>query len=254
MYIDFHVHVLPDLDDGSKNVWQSIEMLKLSGAAGIRTVVATPHFRPWETQVADFLRKRKKAKQTLESAVAKTAANQDIPKLLCGAECSYIKGMSRYPRLEELCLEGTNYLLLELPNGKWSDEMFEELYRLNMHRGLRLMIAHPNRYEQEIRRLDAIGIFFEIDCLFQLNAGPLARWVKRKWNLSLLSSPVPCVLGSDMHSEMPEEQSIRQAGEIIERKLGLKIPDRIQRVSRAVLHNETPVRIKEMWKTHGQAL
>lgn len=42
-YIDIHSHILPGLDDGSKSVKQSIEMLKIANSQGITSIVATPH-------------------------------------------------------------------------------------------------------------------------------------------------------------------------------------------------------------------
>ncbi|MCD8379114.1 MAG: histidinol-phosphatase, partial [Lachnospiraceae bacterium] len=42
--IDFHSHFLPGLDDGSKSVEESLEMLALSWESGVDRIVATPHF------------------------------------------------------------------------------------------------------------------------------------------------------------------------------------------------------------------
>ena len=42
--IDFHTHILPGMDDGSKNIEESIQMLKMQAEQGIRCVVASPHF------------------------------------------------------------------------------------------------------------------------------------------------------------------------------------------------------------------
>ena len=41
--IDIHSHVLPGLDDGSRNMEQSLHMLRIAQEQGIETVVATPH-------------------------------------------------------------------------------------------------------------------------------------------------------------------------------------------------------------------
>lgn len=41
---DFHTHILPAIDDGSKSVAESIEMLTALSEQGISRVVATPHF------------------------------------------------------------------------------------------------------------------------------------------------------------------------------------------------------------------
>ena len=44
MFVDFHSHILPGVDDGAKSVDESIDMLLLEKEQGIDVVVATPHF------------------------------------------------------------------------------------------------------------------------------------------------------------------------------------------------------------------
>ena len=42
--IDFHSHILPGIDDGSRNVETSIGMLRMCKEHGVDTMIATPHF------------------------------------------------------------------------------------------------------------------------------------------------------------------------------------------------------------------
>lgn len=41
---DFHCHILPGVDDGSKDMDMTMEMLDLAYAQGIRKIIATPHY------------------------------------------------------------------------------------------------------------------------------------------------------------------------------------------------------------------
>lgn len=41
--IDIHNHILPGLDDGSKDIEQSLAMAEIAVKDGITTIVATPH-------------------------------------------------------------------------------------------------------------------------------------------------------------------------------------------------------------------
>ena len=41
--LDFHTHILPGVDDGSRSVDESLQMLERMQVQGIETVVATPH-------------------------------------------------------------------------------------------------------------------------------------------------------------------------------------------------------------------
>lgn len=43
-YVDIHSHILPGVDDGSRSVEESVAMLELAYAEGVRTIYATPHY------------------------------------------------------------------------------------------------------------------------------------------------------------------------------------------------------------------
>ena len=41
--IDIHAHILPDLDDGSEDMEESLEMAELAVESGVEIMTATPH-------------------------------------------------------------------------------------------------------------------------------------------------------------------------------------------------------------------
>ena len=43
-YIDIHTHILPGIDDGSRNWEQTELMLRMQQEQGITDIIATPHF------------------------------------------------------------------------------------------------------------------------------------------------------------------------------------------------------------------
>ena len=69
--IDFHSHVLPGIDDGSKSVEESIVMLRMAAEQGIRHVIATPHFYARNHSPEEFLEKRNTAEAVLREEMAK---------------------------------------------------------------------------------------------------------------------------------------------------------------------------------------
>ena len=56
--VDFHSHILPGVDDGSRSVEESLEMLRAVARQGIGTVVATPPFYANHDTPERFLRRR----------------------------------------------------------------------------------------------------------------------------------------------------------------------------------------------------
>jgi protein-tyrosine phosphatase len=59
--LDFHSHILPEVDDGSQSVDESILMINALAEQGIDRIVATPHFYANDESVSEFLVRRQKA-------------------------------------------------------------------------------------------------------------------------------------------------------------------------------------------------
>ena len=58
--IDWHSHILPELDDGSRSVAESIYLINMQKAQGVGTVIATPHFYADDESVESFLERRER--------------------------------------------------------------------------------------------------------------------------------------------------------------------------------------------------
>ena len=56
--IDFHTHILPKVDDGSRSLEQSLAMLNELKKQGVKKLVATPHFYANDESVESFLERR----------------------------------------------------------------------------------------------------------------------------------------------------------------------------------------------------
>lgn len=250
--IDFHTHVLPNIDDGSHSIVTSINMLENASKQGVCQLVCTPHFWPLKATIPEFLQRRALAEGLLKSAIEGRNHPERLPFLKMGAECGWVKNISNYPDLEALCIEDTAFLLLELPMGDWTDEVFEELYRLNTRRGIYPVIAHPNRYAKSIKACDALQSFAELDCLFQVDVNSVLRLTERTFNFRLLTGFVPCVLGSDMHDGSHKAQRMGKALQTIEKQLGAETVRQLSACSAAALQNGGMNRLRSLWSRPGQ--
>ena len=109
--IDFHSHILPRLDHGSRSSQVSLSQLQMMQAAGVDTVCATSHFYPQEVLLSSFL----EARQGSFNRLLEVSGDMQRPKILLGAEVLICEGLDQMEGLEALCLEGTNVMLLEMP-------------------------------------------------------------------------------------------------------------------------------------------
>ena len=87
--IDFHSHILPGIDDGSRNVETSIGMLRMCKEHGVDTMIATPHFYADSNTVERFIDSRQKAYDKV------MAENMDIPQIIMGLSLIHISEPTR---------------------------------------------------------------------------------------------------------------------------------------------------------------
>lgn len=192
--IDFHSHVLPGCDHGSYNVETSLKQMELARAAGIQTLCSTSHFYPHKESVESFLQRRQQCYQTLQEARIPSGTAQQ-PQILLGAEVLICEGMEDLPNLPDLCLQGTNLLLLEMPFYKWPETIRETALAIHERGDITVILAHVDRYPEE-----DIQALFDEGIQGQINADSLAtKRRNRKTYLRWIHNQNILFLGSDIH-------------------------------------------------------
>lgn len=164
--VDFHTHILPGIDDGCRKTEESLELLRLERKMGVDTVVLTPHFYADENSPARFLERRSRAWDRLREQL-----EPGMPRLLLGAEVQYFEGIGNVEDISSLCIEGTNLLLLEMPFSHWDDRMLRTVMDLHSYGGVRIVLAHIERYRREQPRqlweeLRDFGILAQVNASF----------------------------------------------------------------------------------------
>ena len=212
--IDFHSHILPGIDDGSRNLEESLALLRQIREQGITTVVATPHFYADEQSIDSFLQRRMDAFNRLMAQCTDT-----VPRILLGAEVLYYNGISRLEGLDKLCIDGTRILLLELPFTRWSSTVLREVLEIANNMNLTVVLAHIERYMRYQRR----GVFDELyrnGVIMQVNAPYFADRSGRRAALRQLGVGQIHLLGTDCHGVDNRPPRMAEAMDVIRKKYG----------------------------------
>lgn len=212
--IDWHSHILPGMDDGSRNVHESISMLDMMRAQGVSCVVSTPHFYANEESIDHFLERRHTCFELLKQHIAQTH-----PRILCGSEVRYYPGIAKLYNLKDLAIENTRILLLEMPMAHWTEYTLKELFELAGTSGLTVVLAHIERY-LPLLGIDVLRRLRENGLLMQVNASFFKRSLTRRKAFSLLDSGMIHFLGSDTHNLSDRSPNLSSAYELIERRFG----------------------------------
>lgn len=230
--IDFHTHVLPQIDDGSASVEESLAMLRMEAEQGIRQVVATPHFYAQVDTPKKFLARRAAAVRRLRHAME---AHPELPLLHIGAEVHYFPGISETDVLTEMAIDNGPYVLIEMPMAVWTDKMYRELENIHAHLGLTPIVAHVDRYIGPMQTYGIPERLAELPVLVQANASFFQRFSTKRMALRMLQEGQIHLLGSDCHNLKERPVNIRPAIDLIEKKLGQEVIARINDLERKIL-------------------
>ena len=212
--IDWHTHILPEMDDGSRDVAESVSIFNMQVAQGVSTIIATPHFYANDETVDAFLDRRDKA-----LALLKTNLPDGPPEIKPGAEVRYYQGISRLAELKALRIEGTALLLLEMPMSVWTEYMVRELIELSGKSDIKIILAHTERY-LSLQKKAVWDRVYDSGILAQVNASFFTAFSSRRKALSLLREGKIHFVGSDCHNTTTRPPQNGKAFEIIRKKLG----------------------------------
>lgn len=235
--IDFHSHILPGIDDGSKSVAMSVEMLKKSYDCGIDTMVATPHFYIRHNNVENFLAKRQQSAESLMDALKsrQLVMGSNVPKIVYGAEVYYFGSIGNFDNLKELTIGGTNYMLLEMPFVRWNSKVLSDVEKIIDNQGITPIIAHMERYIDANKGTTYINDLLSLDVIVQMNGEFFNSFFTRKKAVELLKSGVVRLLGSDCHNMDKRQPNLDKTFGIIRKKCGQNILDEMDSLGRKIL-------------------
>ena len=212
--IDFHSHILPAMDDGSKNTEESLAMLDSLKYQGVKRVVATPHFNANDNSVDKFLERRQRSFDKLKAVL-----DGEYPEIVLGAEVRYYEGISKLERLDDLCIQGSRLLLVEMPSGHWTEYALNELMNLSSQGRHTLVLAHIERY-MNYQSADVFEKLLANDVLMQVNADFVTGFFTKQKAIKLFKNERIHFIGSDCHNMTTRPPEIAKAYELIGRKIG----------------------------------
>jgi protein-tyrosine phosphatase len=198
--IDLHTHLLPGVDDGSRALEVSVQVLERFGREGVTTVACTPHLVASQAHEAPV-----EAYAALRTHVQEAAPTG--PTLLAGFEIMLDRpGFDL--RLPGLTLGDSRAVLVEFPRAALPPGATEELLRIRAS-GLVPVVAHPERYRgvtlELVQAWRELGAVIQGDALMLLTTGPMAKLAR-----ALLEDGMYDILASDNHGDRRSLSTVRE--------------------------------------------
>ncbi len=233
--IDFHSHILPGIDDGSRNVEKSLGMLQISASQGVDIIAATSHFYATEDRISSFLDRRQNAFEQLKQCLTE---EDEYPEIVVGAEVAFFSGISRAERLEDLTYQGTDLLLLEMPFSPWTKADIDEIKYILERRRMKVLLAHLERFLTIPGNKKKIYELLELPVYVQINAESFEQWGERRQIFKMLKKKGMIFLGSDCHGVHHRAPNLIKGRNALEKKMGKAFMDEMDAQALYLLNRE----------------
>jgi len=219
--IDIHTHILPYIDDGSNSLEESYKMLEKAVKIGITDIILTPH--ALRINIPNYPKEN-----LLESfnTFYEQVKNKYNINLYLGQEISYHRNLiSELKDNKLLSLNGSEYILIELPFNNEIDDFDELVYSCKIL-GYKIIIAHVERYKY-LNFKKMIGLR-DYGVLFQVNSNSITGRSGnelQKLVFKLFKNHLVEFVGSDVHSF--RKNDLDEAYQVIEKKFGEELATKV---------------------------
>ena len=197
--IDFHTHILPNIDDGSRSIDETFNLIKEAKEVGFDGIILTSHYIEnfYETDVPE--------RDVWVKAISENLGVKGIDTDLYLANEIYISEnmMGLLEQRKASTINNSCYVLFELPLNEEPLNLYDVIYSLQENK-LIPILAHPERYSFVQKEPELIYDLIEKGCLMQANYGSIigqygvkAEYIVKKF----LENNMIHFLGSDVHRQ-----------------------------------------------------
>ncbi|WP_028855457.1 tyrosine-protein phosphatase [Psychrilyobacter atlanticus] len=213
--IDLHCHILPKIDDGSKNIEESMELILSAEKLGYKKICCTSHYRAGKYENKNYDRTLKKLRDQLK------LEKVDI-ELLEGNELFLdLDGLTALKEKKVKTLNRTSYLLVEAIPGMTEMALKKSLGKIR-GLGYKPVLAHVERYPfievKTLHELKKIGVIIQVNLKSLRHKKEIYRWIK----LGLID-----ILASDVHDKKYRNYELADIISEIDNKLGRETRERL---------------------------
>ncbi len=198
-YVDIHSHLLPGIDDGSKNIYQTTKLVKMLNDLGVEHFITTPHIMDdvWPN-TTDLINNK-----LIETANLLKTFKINFSSFAAAAEYMIDDLFLRRLKEKDLLTISTDHLLIEMSTFNAPINILEIIFEIKLA-GYKPILAHPERYGYYYDKYHMFEELKKAGCLFQLNLLSLTDYYGsqvQKCAFKLLSDNMIDFTGTDAHNE-----------------------------------------------------
>ncbi|MDP4183503.1 MAG: CpsB/CapC family capsule biosynthesis tyrosine phosphatase [Bacillota bacterium] len=192
--IDIHSHIIFDADDGPTSIKESMRMVLEAEKLGIKTIIATPHFKKNAYKIENYDENFKELKKRLAGCNIELMMGYEVFFDSILTECLNNKSM--------YTLNNSKYLLFEFPFDIYPKNALDIILKLHSN-DIIPIIAHPERYSYFQRDFNMFLNIVEAGCMVQIDSASIVGYHGRKvkaLSKKIIKHGLAHFVASDAHS------------------------------------------------------
>ena len=235
--IDFHTHILPNIDDGSRSIEETFNLIKEAKNVGFEAIISTSHY------IEEYYETNAPEREVWINAIYENlqAKNIDI-NLYLGNEIYLSENIIKL--LEEgkaSTINDTSYVLFEMPLNAEPMNLYDVIYEMMQYK-LVPILAHPERYSFVQKEPELIYDLIEKGVLMQANFGSILGIYGEKAQIivkKFFENNMIHFLGTDVHRQNSIYPKVPEALVEITKIIGDEKVKELTKINpRLVLHNK----------------
>ena len=197
--IDVHSHILPNIDDGSRSIEETFNLIKEAKEAGFEGIVCTSHY------MENYYETNRPEREVWINAIHENLENKNIDMNLYLGNEIYMSD-----NIIELLEDGkattmndTSYVLFELPMNAEPMNLYDMVYEMQQYKIVPIL-AHPERYSFVQTDPELIYDLIDKGVLMQANYGSIIGQYGKKAQMivqKFLENNMIHMLGTDVHRQ-----------------------------------------------------
>ncbi len=203
-YVDIHSHLLPGIDDGAKNIYDTTKLITELKEIGINNFITTPHIME---DVWPNTSERIQTKLTETKNLLSTFKIDDI-SIKAGAEYMVDDLFLKRLKDRDILTIKDDFVLIEMSTFHPRLNILDLIFEIKLA-GYQPIMAHPERYFYFHGKFKMYDEFKSAGCDFQLNLLSLFDYYGKEVKntaIKLLEGNLIDFTGTDVHNTIQVEK------------------------------------------------
>tara|TARA_B100000989_G_scaffold48193_1_gene31431 strand:- start:4087 stop:4827 length:741 start_codon:yes stop_codon:yes gene_type:complete len=194
--LDMHSHLIPSIDDGAKDLNDSITLIKILYNHGFKKIITTPHI------MTDFYNNNIETISSGLKKVKEELLNQSIDIKIEAAAEYFIDYDFKQKVLggEKFLTLGDNYILIEFSFLSPPHNYLETIFQLQL-KGYKVILAHVERYsylsKSDLEDFVNRGVYLQLNVLSSIGYYSIDVRARANW---LIDNNMISFIGTDCHN------------------------------------------------------